>query len=96
MRVYITLPLLYKHIVSLDTEDMLCLGSGQMASPRGVNIIYLGLLLKEVEIHIREFKSWNDISIQMCTKDGQLLWNIVPWLSLFRDALIMEIKQTKV
>lgn len=58
MCVYTTLPLLYKHIVSLDTEDMLCLGSGQMASPRGVNIIYLGLLLKGVEIHIREFKSW--------------------------------------
>jgi len=50
MCVYTTLPLLYKHIVSLDTEDMLCLGSRQMASPRGVNIIYLGLLLKAVEI----------------------------------------------
>lgn len=32
----------------------------------------------------------------MCTKDGQLLCNIVPWLSLFRNAVIMEIKQTKI
>lgn len=55
MRVYTTLPLLYKHIVSLDAEYMLWLGSGQMDSPRGVNIIYLGLLLKGVGIHIREF-----------------------------------------
>lgn len=91
MCVYTTLPLLYKHIVSLDAEYMLCLGSGQMDSPRGVNIIYLGLLLKGVGIHIRQ---------HYCLNAHQRCPTFIQYCSMaFHvqiDVVIMERKETKV
>lgn len=53
MCVYTTQVILYKHIASLATHFMLCSGfRKQMASPCGLNIIYVGRSLKTASIHL--------------------------------------------